>query len=232
MIISYIRHFLGAIWSILCISSSLIFMVIFFNRKLPIWMARRIWAPGMCFIYGANIDVSGLENIDRSKPYIYIANHQSFLDIPVLFYALQVNFYFVAKEELKKMPFLGWYMIATGMIFVDRGDRRKAIISMKKAASLIEGGKNVIMFPEGTRTRDGQIRSFKKGTFHLSSMTNVDIIPVKLDGTGKVWDPNNQKVKSGKVKVVVGKPIDTSNLNGNTMNEFIDKTRTNLIELF
>ena len=194
-------------------------------------MARRIWAPGMCFFYGAKIKKSGLENIDRSKPYIYIANHQSFLDIPVLFYALQVNFYFVAKEELKKMPFLGWYMMAVGMIFVDRGDRRKAIISMKKAAGLIEGGKNVIMFPEGTRTRTGEVGQFKKGTFHLSAMTNVDLLPVKLENTGKVWDPNNQKITPGQVFVKVGKSIDTSSLNGNTMNEFIEEVRNKLISL-
>lgn len=194
-------------------------------------MARRIWAPGMCFIYGARIDKSGLENIDRSKPYIYIANHQSFLDIPVLFYALQVSFYFVAKEELKKVPFLGWYMMAVGMIFVDRGDRRKAIISMKKAANLIEGGKNVIMFPEGTRSKTGEIGSFKKGTFHLAAMTNVDLMPVKLEGTGKVWNATTQKVKSGKVTVTVGAPISTSELNGNTMNEFIEEVQDIVVHL-
>lgn len=225
MILSYIRHTLGGLWSIFCITLSMIFMVIFVNRKLPLYMARRMWAPGMLFIYGAKVEKIGIENIDRQKSYIYVVNHQSFLDIPVLFSSLQVNFYFVAKKELKKVPFLGWYMTAVGMIFVDRGNRRDAIISMKKAAGLIEGGKNVIAFPEGTRSKTGEIGVFKKGTFHLAAMTDVDLMPVKLEGTGNVWSPVNQKVKSGKIKVTVGKPIDTSKLNVKNMNEFIEETK-------
>ena len=101
-------------------------MVIFFSRKLPLWMARNIWAPGILFCYGAKVEKSGLENIDKNKPYIYIANHESFLDIAVLFRSIPVNLYFIGKEELKKMPFIGWYMAAVGMIFIDRSDRRKS----------------------------------------------------------------------------------------------------------
>lgn len=194
-------------------------------------MARKIWAPGMLFFYGAKVETVGLENIDRSKPYIYIANHQSFVDIPVLFAALDVNIYFIAKEELKKMPFIGWYMTAVGMIFIDRSDRRKSLLSLKKAASIIDGGKNVIMFPEGTRTKDGKIGSFKKGTFVLASMANVDLLPIKLENTAKIWNPNNQKISAGNVKVTVGKSIDTSDLNGKNMNEFIETTRDNLMAL-
>ena len=194
-------------------------------------MARRMWAPGMCFIYGAKITKQGLEHIDKKKTYIYVANHQSFLDIPVLFYALQVNFYFVAKKELKKIPFLGWYMTAVGMIFVDRGSRRDALISMKKASKLIEGGKNVITFPEGTRSNNEQIGSFKKGTFHLAAMTNVDLLPVKLQGTGNIWSTVSQKITSGKVNVNVGKPISTSSLNASNMDSFIENVRQTIIDL-
>ena len=231
MLISYIRHFLVGLWSILCISLSLILMVIFFSRKLPLWMARNIWAPGVLFFYGAKVEKSGVENIDKTKPFIYISNHQSFLDIPILFATLPINLYFIGKEELKKMPFIGWYMAAVGMIFIDRSDRRKSLLSLKKASGIIEGGKNVIMFPEGTRTRNGEIGSFKKGTFVLSSMTNVDLMPIRLEGSNDVWNPNNQKVTSGKVKIRIGESIDTTELNGKNMPEFIEGVRTNLISL-
>jgi 1-acyl-sn-glycerol-3-phosphate acyltransferase len=206
-------------------------MVIFFNRKLPLWMARKMWAPGMLFIYGAKINTTGLAHIDRKKTYIYVANHQSFLDIPVLFYALQVNFYFVAKKELKKIPFLGWYMSAVGMIFIDRENRKKAVLSLKNASKLIEGGKNVITFPEGTRSISGEIGVFKKGTFHLAASTNVDLLPVRLENTGKIWNPVTQKTTSGRVYVRVGEPISTSDLSLKNLDEYIEKVRNTVINL-
>ena len=87
------------------------------------------------------------------------------------------------------------------------------------------------MFPEGTRSKDGKIGDFKKGTFVLSSMTNVDLMPVRLEGSGKVWDGSNQKITPGVVKFIVGKSIDTSELDGKNMSEFIENVRKTVIEL-
>ena len=193
-----------AVWSILCISSSMIVLLFTFNRAIPVKMARTLWAPGALILAGVKkITVKGLENVDTSKTYVVVANHQSYLDIPLLFKSIPVNLYFVAKKQLKSVPFLGWYMMATGMIFVDRKNRDKAVASLNAAGEQIKSGKSIFMFPEGTRTKDGNLGSFKSGAFHLAKKANVEILPVKINGTGSIWNMNSSKLKSGNVEVKV-----------------------------
>ena len=162
------------------ISSSLVVLLFTWNPKHSVKMARTMWSPGILWICGVRLKVKGLEHVDPTKSYVLVCNHQSYLDIPVLFRGLIINLYFVAKKELKKIPFLGWYMMATGMIFIDRSNRNKSIASLKRAAKLIKKGKSVIMFPEGTRSKDGYLADFKKGPFMLSRQAEVDVLPVGI----------------------------------------------------
>lgn len=209
---SYIKLILLLIWSFLCIVISMLLLVLTFTRSMPIKMARTIWAPGVFFIFGSKLKVSGLENIERGKTYIIMANHLSYLDIPSMFRALPLDLYFIAKKELKKTPFLGWYMMAVGMIFIDRKDPRKAQQSLKDAAEYIQGGKNVLIFPEGTISVSGETMKFKKGGFHLALESGVEILPVALNGTNKIWPgDSNTNLKRGQVQVTVGKPISVKN---------------------
>ena len=202
--ISFLRYVLMAIWSILCISSSMIVLLFTFNRAIPVKMARILWAPGALKLAGVkNITITGAENIDTSKTYVVIANHQSYLDIPLLFKTIPINLYFVAKKQLKSVPFLGWYMMATGMIFVDRKNRDKAVASLNAAGEQIKNGKSILMFPEGTRTKDGSLGGFKSGAFHLAKKANVDILPVKIKGTRGIWSTNSSKLKPGDVSVTI-----------------------------
>ena len=113
------------LWTILCISTSLVVLLVTFSRKMPLVMARTIWSPGILFIAGGKTKINGLENIEKTKTYIVMANHSSYLDIPTLFRILPLNLHFIAKKELKKVPFLGWYMMATGMIFINRGNNKE-----------------------------------------------------------------------------------------------------------
>lgn len=205
--VAIVRVVGAVLWSILLISSSLIVLLVTFKRSLPVAMARLHWSPGILWICGIQLKVEGLDHIDPNQPYVFVSNHQSYLDIPVLFRALPVNLHFVAKKELKKIPFLGWYMIATGMIFIDRSDRKKSIASLEKAARLIHQGKNVLMFPEGTRSRDGKVAGFKKGPFMLACQAEVPVLPVGIYVEGEGFRLN--KLKSTRITVKAGDPLDT-----------------------
>jgi 1-acyl-sn-glycerol-3-phosphate acyltransferase len=203
-----IRLILLVIWSVFCISLSLVVLLFTFNRKYPLIMARTWWSPGILMILGAKPKIKGLKHIDRNKNYIIVSNHLSYLDIPTLFRSLPLNIHFIAKKELKKIPFLGWYMLATGMIFIDRKNTKEAKKSLDEACELIKNGKTVLIFPEGTVSINGQIKRFKKGGFHIAKQSGVSILPVALKGTNDVWPSNsNLNFKKAPVSVAVGKPI-------------------------
>ena len=229
--LSVIRYFLLAVWSMLCISSAILLMIILINRKIPLIMARTVWAPGIFFILGVQLNIKGLENVPKNEPLVVVSNHRSFLDIAIMFGVVPVNLYFVAKEELKKMPFIGWFMMATGMIFIDRSDRKKSMISLDKAGKLVNKGKNVILFPEGTRSKEGEIAQFKRGAFILVKKAKVRILPVLHEGTADVWNKDRFKLKSGRVDVKIGFPIGAEEYTKMNVTDLADFTKEKIVSL-
>ena len=208
------------IWSILCISTSLIVLVVTFSRKTPLIMARTIWSPVILWLAKSTTSITGLENIDKNKTYIIVSNHLSYLDIPTLFRILPLNIHFIAKHQLRKAPFIGWYMRATGMIFINRENGRAAAKSLDDAAILIKNGKTVLIFPEGTVSEDKKIKRFKKGGFSLALKSGIDILPLSLKGTGDIWPiDTNTKFNKGTVNINIGKPISMINYNSNKLND-------------
>jgi len=203
-----IKLILLIIWSVFCISLSLVVLLFTFNRKYALMMARTLWAPGVLFIIGIRPVIKGLENLNTKKTYIIMSNHASFLDIPLLFKTIPFNIHFIAKKELKKVPFLGWYMWATDMIFIDRKNTKEAKKSLDDACNLIRNGKTVLIFPEGTVSENGNIKRFKKGGMHIAMQSGVDILPIAHKGTHIVWpDEKNTVFKKHPVSVNIGKPI-------------------------
>lgn len=182
----FFRFSLTFICTALLITLSMLAMLLTFDRRIAVKMARTMWAPAVLWVCGVRLKIVGLDQIDIEKPYVFVANHLSALDIPVMFRAIPHNLHFVAKKEIKLMPFVGWYMWATGMIFIDRSNRAKAVESLNKAGTLIRNGKHVIMFPEGTRNKDGSVGVFKKGPFLLADQSGVEVVPVAITGTNKV----------------------------------------------
>jgi 1-acyl-sn-glycerol-3-phosphate acyltransferase len=214
------------IWSILCITSSIIVRILTFSTRYGVAMARTVWAPVILWMAGIKLTIKGLENIPAGKhSYIVVANHQSVIDIPILFYVLPFNVYFVAKKEIAKVPFIGWYMYMMGMIFIDRGSRDKALQSMINAGSLIRAGKSVMTFPEGTRSLDEKMGVFKAGTFIMAEKAQVDILPIKITGAGKIWPSGGFTIKGGPVIVSIGTPISTVGLNDKTRPVFIEEVK-------
>lgn len=228
LLLTPFRYLFAAFWTVLMITSSIIIMVITFNRKIPVVMARTMFSPGISWAFGVKLVVNGKENLKDDESYIFASNHLSYLDIPVLFQSIPHNLYFIAKKEVKLIPFIGWYMYATGMIFIDRSNRAKAIASMDRAGQLIKRGKDVLMFPEGTRSRTGKMNQFKKGAFMLASKADIAIVPVSISGTEKVNPFGTYKIYPNTVTVNIGKPIRQGD---GTVEEFIAAGQNAVLEL-
>jgi len=218
------RITLMVIWSMLCISTSLIVLLLTFSKKTPLIMARTVWSPVILWLAKTKTEFNGLEHIDKNKTYIVVCNHLSYLDIPTLFRVLPLNLHFIGKHQLKKAPFIGWYMRATGMIFINRENTRAASKSLDEAALLIKNGKTVLIFPEGTVSETKIIKKFKKGGFSLAQKSGVDILPVSLKGTSDIWPTNtNSKFNRGTVKINIGQPISVDKIDINDLTKSTQK---------
>jgi len=227
---SAIRLLLLFIWTLSLMSLAPLMILVTFNRQAPLYVARTVFSKGLLWIAGAKLSVFGVENIPKDKPAIYVANHCSHLDIGVLCRVAPANLYFIGKKELAWIPIVGWYMYITGHIFIDRRDRRKAIASLRTAALKIKSGKNVIMFPEGTRSKNGTLGAFKSGAFHLALDAGVNIIPIHIEGTHQIWPTTSNKITPGKLNVHIGKPIDTSKYTKKTVKELMTEARVSIQE--
>lgn len=171
-------------------------------------LARAVWAPGLLVGAGARLVVRGREHLDPRRAQFVVANHQSWIDVPALFRALPLPLHFLAKRELAAVPFLGWYIRAMGMVWVERGARRRATGSVAQAGALLASGRTVVSFPEGTRSRDGRLRPFKSGAFGAALATGAPVVPVALVGSGAVLPAGGFRVRPGTIEVRVGAPID------------------------
>lgn len=205
---SIAKLFLIFTWSLLCIFLSLLLYLLCFQEKAVSWVGNRLWPRPMLWILGVTLKVKGTSNIQKGQHYLIMANHASYSDIPVLFCALPLSLYYVAKAELKKIPLLGGYMRMAGMVFIDRQHSRKAKQSIDQAAELVKKGKNVVIFPEGTTSKDGKIAPFKRGGMVLAHAAHSVILPVRIKGTERIWsDGGHLKLKGGRVEVIIGTPI-------------------------
>ena len=170
----------------------------------------RWWAKIQLLASGVRVKVKGLEHLDREKPFIYMANHQSSYDIFALLSCLPVQFRWIAKKELFAIPILGWAMRAANYISIDRSGKRKALESIERAAGKIKGGVSVVIFPEGTRSSDGSIQPFKRGGFTLALKSGVPIIPITIKGSLDVMPKDSLRVRPGEIRITIDRAIDTA----------------------
>lgn len=179
-----------------------------FSKRLA-YMFPRLWGRWWVGSVGLRVNVRGLERIDSSKRYVFVSNHQSGLDIPLLYTVLRDHgLNFVSKKELLYIPIFGWGMYAIGHVSLDRGNPRKAHASVVRAAQRIRtGGGSLAIFPEGTRSSDGTLQAFKTGLFRLAIETGLDIVPIAIDGACKVLPKHALLYRPGPVTVTIGEPI-------------------------
>lgn len=230
-----IRTLLLILWTLLVTGFlSIMAILVSFTSKdgnMPHIVAR-IWAKSILLASGIKVTVKGPSNIDATGSYIYMSNHSSNFDIPVLLAHLPVQFRWLAKAELFKIPLFGHAMKKAGYISIDRSDFKSAVQSLKKAAMNIRDGVSVLIFPEGTRSKDCNIQQFKKGGFVLAVDSGVPIIPVIIHGTWPIMPKNRILVKPGNVILEIAKPIKTSDHTRKTKEDLMEKVRNVLVESF
>lgn len=200
------------LWSAGCISLALLVRLVTGSERLPLRMASWLWAPFLIRGAGARLEVTGLENVDFSEPHMLVANHQSMIEICALFMAVPVPLRFLLKASLGKVPFLGWYTRAMGMILLDRGDSKVVSNQLERAAELLRNGHCLAAFPEGTRSRDGNVGRFKAGAFRAAIAAGVAVVPVAIEGSGRVMPPDGFRIRPGRIRLAFGSPIATENL--------------------
>ena len=159
-----------------------------------------------------------------------VANHQSFVDIPLILGYLDINIGFVAKKEIKKWYLFNLWMDRAQCIFLDRSSPKEALKSFNEAIQFIKNGKSVCVFPEGTRTYNGQVGEFKKGSFKLALEPKVKILPVTIKGTYEIMNKNKFYIKRGRsIKLIVGRPIDIKELDKDELKGINSKVREEIV---
>lgn len=216
------------VWSAFWISAALVVSI--FSSELPLVMARRFWGPGLVWVSRGTLESVPGARLDPRGPYVFIMNHQSMFDIPVAFSLIPVNLRFVAKKVLKWVPFLGWYMWRTRMVFVDRKNRDQALASLAAAGEQIRGGASILAYPEGTRS-NGEILPFKKGPFVVALEAGVPIVPVAIDGSYRLLPRGGLRIRPTTVRVRIGEPIPTRGLGQDDLEALIRRVRDAVIDL-
>ena len=176
------------------------------SPRFGFYVMRYFWAPLALFFLGIRTRLKQSSDLSDHKVCIFYANHSSWIDIAVVNRVIQRDLHFIAKEELRKKPFVGGAISGMDMIFIDRSNRAKAIQSLKQAAIKIKEGRNILAYPEGTRSRDGELKKFKKGIFHLAIQSGVPMVPVAISGAYELV-PTGFKMRPGVVDVAIGEPI-------------------------
>lgn len=228
---STLQAALMGVWTLLWILIALTFFALTRDRRLPLLLARSVWAPVILGTLGVRLEVSGIGHCELPQPCLFVANHESVVDIPVLFRALPVPLRFLAKAELRRVPLVGLFISAMGMVFIDRGDADAARESVEQVAQVLSSGACVVAFPEGTRSRRGEIRRFKTGAFVAAIKASVPVVPIKIEGTAAILPPDGFAPRTGSVRVVVGTPISSSGLGLEDRGELASRVRLELVAL-
>jgi 1-acyl-sn-glycerol-3-phosphate acyltransferase len=186
------------------------------------------WAWLMCRVNWNKVRVHGRENADPNQSYVIMMNHQSQFDILAFYGHYGRQFRWVMKEELRKVPGIGWYTSAGGHVFIDRSDREKALASLNAAKSVLDGGISVVFFPEGTRSRNGRMRPFKKGGFMMALQMGLPILPVSISGSRYVLPADSFRPIPGRIDITLQPPIDTSQYTEETVLDLMADTRASI----
>lgn len=224
-----IRTLYVAIWVVfatLVLGLLVMFLSIFVRSGNPMHKIAWLWGRSILIVSRIKVSVKGLSKIDQSRSYIFMSNHQSNFDIPVMLGHLKVQFRWLAKIELFRIPIFGHAMRKAGYISIDRNNRESAFESLKLAARKIKNGVSVLIFPEGTRSLDGKVRPFKKGGFVLAIDAGVPIVPIVLTGTRSIMTKGSFRINPGNVSMIVCQPIQTSVYTRKTKEALMEKVRS------
>lgn len=195
--------------------------------RITSFICGTIWARLNGYLTPMLVTVSGRNSIVKNQSYVIVCNHQSQYDIFVLYGWLGVDFKWVMKQELRKIPGIGIGCEKVGHIFIDRSNHESAMASLNAAKEKIVNGTSVLFFPEGTRSKDGSLGPFKKGAFKMAIDLGLPVLPITIIGTRDILPSNTINLFPGKARMVIHKPIDTARYNDHTLQELM--TRTHIV---
>jgi len=167
----------------------------------------RGWARTVLRICGVRVRVRGLENVDFTRNYVYVSNHASMFDIPVIVSSVPDQIRIIYKKELEVIPFFGWGLKLGSYIGIDRGRGTKALRSLESAVEKIRRGASVLMYAEGTRTLDGKLQQFKRGAFNLALRAGTPVVPLTVNGSFTILPKHSMTVRPGSVELVLESPV-------------------------
>ncbi|HEX7553625.1 MAG TPA: lysophospholipid acyltransferase family protein, partial [Geothrix sp.] len=198
----------------LALSASLCFLLApFIGGRRAFWLVAPRYVRGTARAFGIHRELRGWDALpeelrDGTRPAIFIGNHASLFDPPLMISTLPCRPVFMAKRELARVPFLGWVIWLADFIFIDRGHRGAARRSLKQAARRIRAGQSIVAFPEGTRSRDGHLLPFKKGSFLLALEAGVPVVPFAIQGGPEILPKGTWRVQGGPYLIRVGAPLE------------------------
>ena len=191
---------------------------------------QAFWSRSFCYLMFLPVRMDGLEPIRPGQSYVFVANHQSIFDVFVIYGWLPVVFKWLMKAELRKVPFVGLACKAAGHIFVDRKNARASVESIAGIEKQLKDGVSTVIFPEGTRSKDGQLGRFKRGAFQIALDLSLPVIPISLSGCYEAMNRNAKTVTWHPIHMHVGKPIDLSLFPTDDPAAAIDAVRTAVAE--
>ena len=202
------------------------------DRERILHSFARAWSWMIMRTIFSPVRVTGLDKIDTTRTHVYAVNHASALDIPVLYVYLPFQFRIAFKKELLSYPIVGWHLKRSGQICIDQQNPAASIGSIRSALKSLKAGMPLVIYPEGGRSPDGEIKPFLPGAFFLAIKAQVDIIPVALVGTFELLPMNTYHIKSRTLEMRVGAPISTAGLTGHDMQALSDKVQKAVCDLY
>jgi 1-acyl-sn-glycerol-3-phosphate acyltransferase len=194
------------------------------------WIAR-VWARGCVWISGSRLTVRGAENFRKHPVAVYASNHTSYMDTPVVFASLPLQFRILAKKELWSMPFIGWYLSRSGQIPIDTANPHATLSSLGAGVRALRAGMPLFVFPEGSRTPTGELQAFLSGAAYLAIRAQVPLVPIALSGVYDLLPIHTRHFFPGELTLAVGQPISTAGMTIRQTEELTERLRTAIEEL-
>ncbi len=197
-------------WVLLSIPAALIgFPALYITGSIDLLWRLSLWAARTGYrLAGIRVRSVGHEQLEEGRAYLFMSNHVSNLDPPIITPLLGRRIAIIAKQELFKIPFFGRAMYAGNFVAVNRSDRKAAVESIREAATVLQSGLGMLVFPEGTRSRNGKLLPFKKGPFHVAMEAGVPVVPITITGSHEAWPKGKMYMRKGEVVVTFHPPID------------------------
>lgn len=218
---------LGAAYTMAMCQRAMVDKALFRDDERVRELTKR-WAVGLRARLGIQVRAEGFESVDWSRPYIVMANHQSYLDVLALFSAMPRTFGVVAKKELFSIPFFSGVMRAIGCIPIDRTNRADSVASLRDVAAEVGAGRTIAVFPEGTRSRGDRIQPLKTGSFHLARLAKVPVLPIGIHGSHALMPRENRGISAGTIQIRCGSPIEPPASSGRRLKACVEQVRSEL----